>query len=280
MTMSIGRMEDMSLQTWLKHVLLPLKWIEKVVNVPLEFNGDKNRFEAQIVWLPNFLDEGRGWTIFDPQGFNSCVVNNIPSAEQTSRITVYNENGSVINPSNYVVNYSEGSILAINGTSTPEGVPTSIDFYQQYVSVIDGWPGTNPPSTPIVAVETGPYQKDPLQLGPGRITRRNMTVHIFATSSAERDDLTEFLLDAFNNRHLPIFDFRQGEPLNYDGTFNQNWTGKLLKLHTNDDALFYFRKVRADTISSRSEWGDLNRWRSKVTFVSEAYRQGLEFNIL
>lgn len=280
MTMTLARSEDMSLQTWIKHVLLPLKWVEKVVNAPLEYNGDKGRFEAQIVWLPNFLDEGRGWTIFDPQGSNSCVVNNIPATEQTTRVTVYNQANVVIDPSHYIINYLDGAIIANGGTTTPEGVPTTVDFYQQYVSVIDGWPGTNPPDSPIVAVEMGSYQKGPLQLGPGRIASRNVTVHIFATSSSERDDLTEFLHDAFYNRHLPVFDFRGGEPLKYDGTYNQDWVGDLLKLNNNDDALFYFRKVRAEIISSRPNFGDLNRWRSKVTFIAESYRQGLDFNAL
>ena len=280
MTLSIARMEDMSLQHWIKHVLLPLKWVEKVVNAPLEFNSDKGRFEAQIVWLPNFLDEGRGWVIFEPQGTDSCVVNNIPATEQTSRITVFNQSGGIIDRSHYSINYLDGAIIANGITSTPDGIPTTIDFTQHYVSVVDGWPGTNPPDSPVVGVELGPYQKDPLQLGPGRIARRNVSVHVFATSSAERDDLTEFLYDAFYNRHLPIFDFRQGEPLNYDGTYNTNWTGDLLKLNNNDDALFYFRRVRAEPISARREWGDINYWRSKVSFVAESYRQGIDFNAL
>lgn len=280
MTFSLSRSEDMSLQHWIKSVLLPLKWAENVVNAPLEYNADKGRFEAQIVWLPNFLDEGRGWVYFDPQGVDSCVVNNIPTSEQTTRVTVYNESDSVIDSSHYTINYIDGAIIASGGTTTPDGVPTKVDFTQHYVSVIDGWPGTNPPDAPIVAVDMGSFKKGPLQLGPGRIARRNMTVHVFATSSAERDDLTEFLHDAFYNRHLPVFDFREGEPLNYDGTFNSNWSGTLLQLNNNDDALFYFRDVRAETISARREWGDLNYWRSKVTFVAESYRQGLDFNAL
>lgn len=280
MTVTLARMEDMSLQHWLKHVLLPLKWVEKVVNVPLSFNADKNRFEAQIVWLPNFLDEGRGWVIFEQQGVNSCVVNNIPATEQTSRVTVYNQSGSEIDRSHYTINYIEGAITASGGNSTPDGTPTTIDFTQHYVSVIDGWPGVDPPAAPLVAVEMGPYRKDPLQLGPGRVAKRNVAIHVFSTSSSERDDLTEFLYDAFYNRHLPVFDFRKGEPLNYDGTYNSNWTGDLLKLNNNDDALFYFRDVRAEPISVRKEWGDLNMWRSKVSFVAESYRQGLDFNAL
>lgn len=280
MTITLARLEDMSLQHWIKGALLPLKWVERVTNAPLEYNPDKQRFEAQIVWLPNFLDEGRGWVYFDPVGTTSCVLNSIPADEQTTRITVYNESAVAIDSANYTINYADGAIIASGVTTTPQGVPTTVDFTQYYVSLVDGWPGTNPPDAPVVAVEMGKYQKDPLQLGPGRIARRNVTIHIFATSSSERDDLTEFLFDAFYDRHIPVLDFRQGEPLNYDGTFNTSWTDNILQLNTNDDSLFYFRDVKAEPINARREWSDLNRWRSKITFVMESYRQGLDFNAL
>ncbi len=277
---TLARMEDMSLQHWLKGTLLPMKWIENVVNVPLTYNADKARFEASITWLPNFLDEGRGWVYFDPYGDSAYVLNSVPSTEQTTRVTVYNESAVAISSSNYTINYRDGAIVASGDTTTPQGVPTTIDFSQNYVSVIDGWPGENPPAGPVVAVDMGPYKKGPYQIGPGRVSRRNMIIHIFATSSSERDDLTEFIYDALYNRHLAVLDFREGEPLNYNGTYNTGWEGNLLTVDTNDEALFHFRDVRAEPISFRQEWSDLNQWRSKVTFVAESYRMGLDFNSL
>ncbi len=280
MTVTLARMEDMSLQHWIKGALLPLKWVENVTNVPLVFNADKARFEADIVWLPNFLDEGRGWVYFDPVGAGSCVVNSIPSTEQTTRIEVLNETGGTISSSNYTVNYADGAIVASGGTTTPDGVPTTIEFVQYYVSIIDGWPGTEPPTPPVVAIELLNYDKQPFQLGGGRKAVRNGAMHIFATSSSERDDLTEFLFDAIYNRHIPVLDFREGEPLNYDGTFNTTFSGSLLQLNTNDDSIFYFRNVKATYINARQDWSDLNRWRSKVTFTMESFRDGLDFNAL
>jgi hypothetical protein len=273
-------MEDMSLQHWIKGALIPLKWVEKVTNVPLTFNAEKQRFEAEIVWLPNFLDEGRGWVYFDAVGSGSCVLNSIPNTEQTTRITVYNESAAVISGSNYTVNYNDGAIVAVGGNTTPQGVPTTVDFTQYYASVIDGWPGTEPPELPVVAVELGPYDKQPFQLGGGRKAVRNGIIHIFASSSAERDDLTEFLFDALYNRHIPVLDFREGEPLNYDGTFNAGFSGNILQIHENDDALFYFRNVKAVPINLRGTFSDLNKFRSKVTFIMESYRDGLDFNAL
>ncbi len=280
MTVTLMRMEDMSLQHWIKGSLLPLKWVENITNVPLTFNSDKERFEAQIVWLPNFLDEGRGWVYFDPVGTGSCIYNSIPDSEQTTRITVFNESGSTISSSNYTVNYIDGAIIASGVTTTPQGVPTTIDFAQYYVSVIDGWPGTNPPELPVVAVEMTDYDKQPFQLGGGRKAVRNGAIHIFATSSSERDDLTEFLFDAIFQRHIPVIDFREGEPLNYDGTFNNDFSAPLLQLDENDDSIFYFRNVKANYINVRQEFSDLNRWRSKVTFTMESFRDGLDFNAL
>jgi hypothetical protein len=274
------KLEDMSIQHWIKDAIIPLKWAEKVTSVPLNFNNDKQRFDADIVWLPNFLDDGRGWVVFDPVSGDGCSINNIPTTEQSTRITVYNEVGGTIDSSNYTVNYLEGAIVANGGTTTPQGVPTTVDFVQYYVSVIDGWPGTEPPDPPIIAIQTENFDKQLFQLGGGRKAVRRYSFHIFATSSSERDDLTEFLFDALYNRHIPVIDFRQGEPLNYDGTFNSSYTGPLLTLNNNDDALFYFRDVRAEYINGRPDWSDINRWRSRISFTMESFRDGLDFNVL
>ena len=281
-TMSLARLEDMSLQHWLKGALLPLQWVEKVTNAPLVYNAEKTRFEAQIVWLPNFLSEGRGWVYFDPVGSNSCVSTSVPNTEQTTRITVYNESGSVIGASNYIINYLDGAIVTSgsNPATTAEGIPTTIDFTQHYVSVLDAWPGTQPPPLPIVAIETGMHKKLPYQIGPGRKAVRGCTAHVFATSSAERDDLTAFIFDALYLRHIPVIDFRQGEPLNYDGTYNKSFTGDLLILNNNDDSVLYFDNLRAEEINKRANFTDINRWRSIITFDMFTYRDGLDFNIL
>lgn len=281
MTVTLARMEDMSLQHWIKDVVIPLKWVERVVNAPLVFNSALAVYEAEIQWLPSFMDEGRGWVFFDPAGSGTCVTSDIPASEQSTRVTVDNESGSAITSSLYTINYNDGTVALPGGaTTTAEGTPTTVDFYQYYVSVIDGWPGTTPPDLPVVAVEMRGYDKRPFQIGGGRKSVRRVAIDIFATSSAERDDLTEFLYDAIYNRHIPVFDFREGEPLTYDGTFNPTWSGTLLQLNNNDDALFYFRNVKAESITGRQDWGDLNRWRSRITFEMESYRDGLDFNAL
>ena len=65
MTVTLMKLEDMSLQHWLKEAILPLKWVEQINGVSLTYSAARERFEAEIVWLPNFLDEGRGWVYFE-----------------------------------------------------------------------------------------------------------------------------------------------------------------------------------------------------------------------
>lgn len=279
MTTTLMKLEDSSVQHWLKEAILPLKWVERVQNVPLTFSPERQRFEAEIVWLPNFLDEGRGWVYFDNVGAQSCVLNSVPTQEQTTRVEVFNEGGSTIDSSHYDINYLDGA-LTISGSTTPQGTPTTVTFTQHYVSLIDGWPGTEPPDPPIVAVQTENFDKHPFQIGGGRKAVRRYSIHIFATSSSERDDLTEFIHDALYNRHIPVIDYREGEPLTYDGFFNPTYSGALLTLNNNDDALLYFRDIRAEYVNARPEWSDLNKWRSRISFTMESFRDGLDFNVL
>ena len=281
MTVTLAKLEDMSLQHWLKEVILPIKWTERVVNNPLTFSPERERFEADITWFPNFMQDGRGWVYFEAVTSGTLVPNSPPTAEQTTQVEVRNASGGVIDSSFYTINYKDGAIIASGGTTTPDGVPTEVDYSQYYVSLLDAWPGVDPPDAPIVAVEMGPYKKEGRQLGGGRKAIRTFTIHLFATSSSERDDLTEWLYDSFFQRHLPVVDYRDGEPLKYDGTFNSSYTGDLLKLDNNDDALFYFDKVIAEPININfGEIDDINRFRAKITLTASSYRDGIDFNAL
>ncbi len=282
MTVTLAKLEDMSLQHWLKEVILPIKWSERVINNPLTYSPERERFEAEITWFPNFMQEGRGWVYFETLTTSGTYVpNSPPTAEQTTQVEVRNEIGGVISSSNYTINYKDGAIIASGGTTTPDGVPTEVDYSQYYVCLLDAWPGENPPEAPIVAVEMGTYKKEGRQLGGGRKAVRTFTVHLFATSSSERDDLTEWIHDAFFQRHIPVIDYRNGEPLKYDGTFNSNYTGNLLALDNNDDALIYFDNVVATPINMNSKAvDDINRFRAKITLVASTYRDGIDFNVL
>jgi len=80
-----------------------------------------------------------------------------------------------------------------------------------------------------------------------------------------------------SNRHVSIIDYRQGEPLNYDGTFNPTYSGTVVRLSNNDEGFFHFENVHAQYINVRQDWSDLNKWRSKITFTAFSYRDGLDF---
>jgi hypothetical protein len=281
MTVTLAKLEDMSLQHWLKEVILPIKWTERVINNPLTYSTDRSRFEADITWFPNFMQEGRGWVYFETVTSGTYVPDSPPTTEQTTQVEVRNEVGSVISPAHYTINYKDGAIVASGGTTTPDGIPTEVDYSQYYVSLLDAWPGIDPPDAPIVAVEMGKYRKVGRQLGGGRKAIRNFVIHIFATSSSERDDLTEWLYDSFFQRHIPVVDYRDGEPLNYDGAFNSSYTGNLLILDNNDDALFYFDEIVATPINiNTGNIDDINRFRAKITLTASSYRDSIDFNVL
>jgi len=281
MTVTLAKLEDMSLQHWLKEVILPIKWTERVVNNPLTYSPERERFEADITWFPNFMQDGRGWVYFDTVTSGTYVPNSPPTSEQTAQVEVRNAVGGVIDSSHYTINYKDGAIIAAGGTTTPDGVPTEVDYSQYYVSLLDAWPGIDPPDAPILAVEMGGYKKQGRQLGGGRKAVRTFTIHLFATSSSERDDLTEWIYDSFFQRHIPVVDYRDGEPLNYDGTYNSSYTGNLLQLNNNDDALFYFDKIVAEPINiNLSEIDDIHRFRAKITLTASSYRDGIDFNAL
>ena len=281
MTVTLAKLEDMSLQHWLKEVILPIKWTERVVNNPLTYSSERERFEADITWFPNFMQDGRGWVYFDTVTSGTYVPNSPPTSEQTAQVEVRNAVGGVIDSSHYTINYKDGAIIAAGGTTTPDGVPTEVDYSQYYVSLLDAWPGIDPPDAPILAVEMGGYKKQGRQLGGGRKAVRTFTIHLFATSSSERDDLTEWIYDSFFQRHIPVVDYRDGEPLNYDGTYNSSYTGNLLQLNNNDDALFYFDKIVAEPINiNLSEIDDIHRFRAKITLTASSYRDGIDFNAL
>jgi len=281
MTVTLAKLEDMSLQHWLKEVILPIKWTERVVNNPLTYSPERERFEADITWFPNFMQDGRGWVYFDTVTSGTYVPNSPPTSEQTAQVEVRNAVGGVIDSSHYTINYKDGAIIAAGGTTTPDGVPTEVDYSQYYVSLLDAWPGIDPPDAPILAVEMGGYKKQGRQLGGGRKAVRTFTIHLFATSSSERDDLTEWIYDSFFQRHIPVVDYRAGEPLNYDGTYNSSYTGNLLQLNNNDDALFYFDKIVAEPINiNLSEIDDIHRFRAKITLTASSYRDGIDFNAL
>ena len=175
------------------------------------------------------------------------------SQEQTSRV-------SVTGASVYSVNYFLG------GIKNPDTIPTSVSYYWNYISVIDGWPGTTPPSLPIVAVDMTGGGRTGYQLGGGYLSNRSVSLHIFATGNGERDDITETLFDSLYNCSIPLRDYRQGDYLDYDGLYDDSFTGSII-----DNKRLFFENVSYRVLNLPLDWADLNQFRSIITFDMVSY---------
>jgi len=250
MGLSSLRIEDITLHNYIKHEVAGLNFVEQLSNQSLTYSSTLD------LWLPSYTDlipspvsVGRGWTVFDE---TSSYIDT--GSEQTSRI-------SVAGASTYDVNYILG------GIRNPNTTPTTVTYTWNYVSVIDGWPGGDPPDIPIVAIDVVGTSRSGFQLGSGHVSSRDVSLHVFAPNNAERDDITEALFDALYNKMITVVDYAQGDYLDSDGFFDSSFTAP-----TNSaPSTLLFDNVTSRTINSSVDWTDLNRYRSVVSFNMVSY---------
>jgi hypothetical protein len=267
MVISRARLEELALYHYVKDYVLPLDWVERIVNEPLTYSSTTVTYDTDSSMEPSPVSEGRGWVYFDDTSayFNTC--NQVPATEQTNRVVVRSAT-SILPTTAYTVNYRLGRLEDVD--TTVSGTPSTVDYYWHYVSVVEGWPGSTPPPLPIVAIDITDFDKSGFQLGGGNKTRRSGKIHIFATSPAERSDLAEMLYNAMFCRHIILPDFATlGEPLNMDGTFNQYYTGDVVAQGLG--GLLYTDNVKYTKLSSRPDWSLLNRFRGTLTFDINSY---------
>lgn len=244
------RLEDITLYNYLKYEVLGYHFIEHLEDVSLTYNS------IYGLYLPDYSDydpspasAGRGWVPFDEVGGSIDTT-----LEQTTRV-------SVTGASTYTVNYLLGGI---KNTNT---VPTAASFYWNYVSVVEGWPGGDPPPLPIVAIDVLGYQQYGWQLGPGHRKARQVSAYIFAHNKAERDDITEVLYDALYNNATKLIDYSEGDYLVPDGTFNSSFTAPSI---VGTDRLL-FDNVQARVLNITNDWSDLNKFRTSISFTMTSY---------
>ena len=202
--------------------------------------------DSDISPLPT--DHGRGWVFFDCpvlDEYGECVdsVNDqfvlvsgtdalgtfcMGTPEQNIRVCLYDDSLTVISDTHTVIDYADGCVIFSDRLL----IPKYVDYYWNYVSVLDSWPIGDAPEPPIVVLALEQTNKGGYQLGGGTLIRRQGKLHIFASSSAERADLTEVLYDSLYHKCVPVFDFPTGDVLDADGTFydRKNNTNKLTSL--------------------------------------------------
>jgi hypothetical protein len=158
---------------------------------------------------------------------------------------------------------------------------------------VDEWAVIEAAYPPVVVVDINSTDKEGYQLGGGRKTTRRASLHVFASSPAERNDIVEVLYDGLYNKSCPVYDFVTGSVLDYDGTFygrkelldrDPTPANKLTFLFDRDKvsnvSQLYFDDVTSRHINlplvmstGRDETmlSDLNAYRSKVNFKVVSY---------
>lgn len=249
------RIYTTSIINYIKYEVLPTQFLEAVYDEPLTYDSALNAYVINPTGNPPYAtDNGRGWFPFDEATIAGEAVIDT-SSEQTTRINV---SGATV----YSIDYANARIKSPN---TP---PTSVDYYWNYVSVIEGWPGSDPPNLPLVSVDVQTKQGFGFQLGGGSKDVVIGSIHIFATSEAEKADITDVIHNSIETRTLPINNWHQGGYLKFDGTFNSTYTPTPVVGLTNG----YFTNVVSRLDGPRIEWSEVNRHRSRITFEFEVYR--------
>ncbi len=297
------RKEDLSLYYYLKDIVLS-SFIEQEELVPLCYMPEISTstsyvYEALSTMEPSPTERGRGWIYFDTD-FDACLCNSATCSgtpEQQNRVTLYYttvsgaiETNTPINVNEYMVDYLDGRIVT-SGTYGPETAykPTYVDYWWNYVSLVDEWAVVEAADPPVVVIDMHGTDKTGYQLGPGKKVVRKVDLHIFASNTAERNDIVETLYNGLYNRSCPLYEFPKGTVLDYDGT----WYGRRESL--NRDTMLFDRTTISGVIGNLEFYNvsarhvnlpllmtkgrgdvmlsDLNAYRSKVSFELVSYTQ-------
>lgn len=287
------RKTDLSLYYYLKDIVL-IEYIEQEEYITLgympEFSCENTSYvyEALTNMLPSPTERGRGWVYFDDDvGYTLCnTATSSGTPEQSNRVTVYDASYSGISDQEYMIDYLDGRIVT-SGTVTP----VYVSYYWNYVSLVDEWAAIEAADPPVVVIDIMGTDKMGYQLGGGRKSQRKVDLHIFASSTAERNDLTEHLYDALYLKGAPLYEFPEGTVLDYDGT----WYGRRDNMNKSETLFsrdrvsgvtrLSFENVVARHVSlpmlmtrNRDEimLSDLNAYRAKISFDLISYTDGSE----
>ena len=171
------RVYDASIINYLKYEVLPVYFTERIVNEPLVYSDSLGGYVTQASMVPNPTSMGRGWALFDEVVVGNRVIVDA-TTEQSTQVTVSGAD-------TYQIDYPGGRII------NPNTAPMSVSYSWYYVSLVEGWPGSEPPPTPIVAVDVDRTVKEGYQLGGGTKDILHGSVYVFASSETEKKEITE-----------------------------------------------------------------------------------------
>lgn len=302
------RKEDLSLYLYIKDVVLrDFRETEEYapLNLISDLSGSNSYvYECLTSLAPSPAEHGRGWVYFDPpsgglscepyptfSGLNGDGNFAYGTPEQSNSVILYETTSSgmvEINWKEYMIDYADCRIISQRKLNVPK-----VSFTWNYVSVVDEWAIVEASNPPVVVINMGGTDKAGYQLGGGKRSVRKVDIHIFASNSAERNDISETLYDGLFNKSCPLYDFPAGSILDYDGTFygrrnvldrDPNPINKLTYLFDRSKvssiSKLYFDEVSARNVNlplvmSRSQdnviLSDLNAYRARISFNMFSY---------
>lgn len=283
------RKEDISLYLYIKDSALNF-FIEKqeqenLFKVEEMSQGISDVYEIDSLNEPSPFERGRGLVYFDDE-FDTCLVNSATCSgtpEQSSRVIVYDQTMTVVPDTKYMIDYIDGRVICAKDVEI-----SYIDYYWNYVSVVDEWSAIQASNSPVVVVDVSGTDKKGYQLGAGKQIDRKVNLHIFASSTAERNDLVETLYDSLYLKSCALYELSNGSVLDYDGTFygrreNMEKTATLFSRETvSGTSRLMFENVVSRHINlpiSMSKGrddvmlSDLNAYRSKISFDLRSYTE-------
>jgi hypothetical protein len=227
-------------------------------------------------------------TTYGTPFFNQAY--SIPMEREYNYITVRDQNGSVMDRSDYQIDYEKCRIRypapTTNSGLVASGIyPASIDFRYHSVAVVDGWPTDEKVSElPVVSIyPQGGSPPKGFQIGPGVEFNRTFILEVFAMDSANRKNLLDLLENALYNKSAPVIDFnRTGQPLEQHGIINKKFLQDLeynnqiyrtyLTLNRGNGNNLYFINIETDyNVAPRTSIADLTRHVGKLKITTRSY---------
>jgi hypothetical protein len=138
-----------------------------------------------------------------------------------SGVRIYDDS-RVLSLDEYSVNYIESSVTL---STAPSGVVTS-DYRSYQIHVMDSFPDDEEfehADLPLVCLDVTENDPSPFAVGSSAsFWKVFYFIDIFATNDPMRMNLMEHLQRALRTS-MPLFDFSENMPLNYDGTINMSF---------------------------------------------------------
>jgi len=232
------RKEDLSLQHYIKNKVLADYFIETESNVDLTYLSDISTSNSYVYEANSNMDplpnsRGRGWVYLD---------NYADNFEQTNSVIVKDSLGTVISGNKW-----------------------------NYVAVVNEWSEVLASDVPVVVVDIVSFIKEGFQLGGGRRVPRRVHLHVFASNTAERDDLVEVLYNGIYLKSCAMQEFNKGTMIDWDGTFNDNYEYSIV----GGSCYLKFENLASRNINppllgipsrDMTMLTDLNRYRARLSF--------------